>query len=298
MKKLKLNYLFLSIFFSFVITVLGCKSTPVITEEVNPLDLLDNGSSFYLKINAQEEQPLITNFICSNFGNISKNEAELASSKIDKLYLGLNKVRNNTQIQLSASCDVPSFAVNKVFNKKNNWIKEDVIVSDQEKKTNTSYSVYNNNNFLVSFPSKSHFIAGRNIFSMIEVFHLKQNKEVISESALLNPLVYEWLSLDDASLKFFATRPQSFLTALVGTNLNYKLVYARGKMNSDINNSNQYLMDLEFEFKETKVVPAAKSILMLAFGLTNSEVFLESPTHLKITNIRIAKKELYRILSL
>jgi hypothetical protein len=57
-------------------------------------------------------------------------------------------------------------------------------------------------------------------------------------------------------------------------------------------------MNLEFEFREKKVVPAAKAALSLAFGLTNSEVYLETPTHLVISNIKISKKELYKILVL
>ena len=113
---------------------------------------------------------------------------------------------------------------------------------------------------------------------------------------------YDWLSYEDGipdnEIHFYASRPQSFLTVLIGAQLNYQLDYIRGKMFNDSKNSNQYIMELEFEFKDRRIMPAAKGAITLALGLTDSEVRKDSDTHLTISNIKISKKQLYQLLSL
>ena len=67
-------------------------------------------------------------------------------------------------------------------------------------------------------------------------------------------------------------------------------------MVTDPKNDRQYLMDLEFEFKNSKLVTAARGILTLALGLTDSEVSQPEPNHLVIADIKISKEHLYKIL--
>lgn len=275
----------------------GCKSTPVVQKTVHPLNLIDNNSSFYLKIPTKQDKSLVVSIVEHNIKDVSESDANLIAERIDTIYLGINKRRKSTEFQLSAFCSIPKIAVSKLFTKKNGWNSEKLILQNQLG-DEVEYKIFDNSELLLSFPSQNLVTLGRAVPSMVEVyntyFYEIENGPVFN----LNPLITEWFEKDDDAIRFFATKPQSFLTILTGANLNYKLVYVCGTIISDTKRDDQYIMNLEFEFREKKVVPAAKAALSLAFGLTNSEVYLETPTHLVISNIKISKKELYKILVL
>lgn len=296
MKKLNIFYKVL-IFSLFLIMGVGCKSTPVVQKTVHPLNLIDNNSSFYLKIPTKQDKSLVVSIVEHNIKDVSESDANLIAERIDTIYLGINKRRKSTEFQLSASCSIPKIAVSKLFTKKNGWNSEKLILQNQLG-DEVEYKIFDNSELLLSFPSQNLVALGRAVPSMVEVyntyFYEIENGPVFN----LNPLITEWFEKDDDAIRFFATKPQSFLTILTGANLNYKLVYVCGTIISDTKRDDQYIMNLEFEFREKKVVPAAKAALSLAFGLTNSEVCLETPTHLVISNIKISKKELYKILVL
>ena len=55
-------------------------------------------------------------------------------------------------------------------------------------------------------------------------------------------------------------------------------------------------MNLEFDFQNPKRVTSARTILTLALGLTDSEVSQPEPNHLVISDIKISKEQLYKIL--
>jgi hypothetical protein len=54
-------------------------------------------------------------------------------------------------------------------------------------------------------------------------------------------------------------------------------------------------MTIEFEFNDERMVKAGAGMLSLAFGLTNSQTLLTTPTHLVVSDIRIDKKQLYKL---
>ena len=296
MKKLNI-FCKVLIFSLFLIMGVGCKSTPVVQKTVHPLNLIDNNSSFYLKIPTKQDKSLVASIVEHNIKDVSESDANLIAERIDTIYLGINKRRKSTEFQLAASCSIPKIAVSKLFTKKNGWNSEKLILQNQLG-DEVEYKVFDNSELLLSLPSQNLVVLGRAVPSMVEVyntyFYEIENGPVFN----LNPLITEWFAKDDDAIRFFATKPQSFLTILTGANLNYKLVYVCGTIISDTKRDDQYIMNLEFEFREKKVVPAAKAALSLAFGLTNSEVYLETPTHLVISNIKISKKELYKILVL
>ena len=59
-----------------------------------------------------------------------------------------------------------------------------------------------------------------------------------------------------------------------------------------------YLLDLTFNFKNEAYKKASKTILLIAFGLSNGDVEQESPTLLEISGLELNKKQLYKILAL
>ena len=85
---------------------------------------------------------------------------------------------------------------------------------------------------------------------------------------------------------------------MIGANLNFKLIYVKGFLKNDLKNEKQYITELEFEFRDPRVVGAAQAMLEVAFGLTDSSVRRISDTHLIVSGIRINKNQLYKILVL
>lgn len=278
----------------------SCKSAPQVSE-VNPLDLIDNASSFYLRIPSSVDPEMIQNMLKNNLRNLSDSDAEKITERIDIVYIGLNKSRKGSDYQISALCNIPKIAINHAFSKKNGWVSDKLVLSGNDEK-NVVYEVFQNSGLMASFPSENVACLGRAVPSMVETYHNLSQKISDSQKVPLNPEIRNWLcyenDIPDNQVRFYASKPQSFITMLTGANLNFKLVYVCGIMENDPKSENQYLMQLEFEFKEPKLMPAAKGMLSVAFGLTDSNVRTTSDTHLVISNIKINKKQLAKILVL
>lgn len=285
---------------SLIFSLVGCKSAPVVSE-VNPLDLLDNNSSFYLRIPTSVDPVMIQNMLRNNLKNLSQSDAEKVTDRIDTIYIGLNKSRKSADYQISALCNFPKIAINQAFSKKNGWTSDKLVLSGVDGKP-VNYTVYQNSGLLAAFPSVNVACLGRAVPSMVEKYNLLTKKESDPSVVPLDAEVRSWLQYEndipDDQVRFYASKPQSFLSMLTGANLNFKLVYVRGILENDPKNDKQYFMQLEFEFKEPKMLPAAKAMLSVAFGLTDSDVRITSDTHLIISRIKINKQQLAKILVL
>ena len=114
----------------------------------------------------------------------------------------------------------------------------------------------------------------------------------------LSDELVDYLKGSENEIRFYANKPQSFLTILTGANLDLRLIDVKGSFVTDPKHKNQYLLDLDFNFKNEKFLKAGKSLLTLAFGLTNSQEEVPQPNELKLNGIRIDKQQLYKILVL
>ena len=85
---------------------------------------------------------------------------------------------------------------------------------------------------------------------------------------------------------------------MTGANLDLRLIDVKGSFVTDPKHENQYLLDLDFNFKSDKFRKAGRALLTLAFGLTNSQAEEIDFSELKISGIRIDKQQLYKILVL
>ncbi len=291
-------------FVAFILIATGifvaCKSTPFVSE-VNPLDLLDSRSAFYIRIPKDVDSILISRMIQNNFEGLSEKDAQKISERIDTVYLGLRKSKKSVDFQISSLCSVPKIAVSSAFSKKNGWTSDKLILEGSDKK-NVSYTVYKNSEILAAFPTESIALVGNNVPSMVERYHNISQKIEFKDDFLLDEDIRDWLSYEngmcDGQIRFYASKPQSFLTTLIGANLNFKLIYVKGLLENDPKNENQYITELEFEFRDSRVVAAAHAMLEVAFGLTGSNVQKTSDTHLIVSGIRINKNQLYKILVL
>ncbi len=298
----KLNFfkiLFLS-FLSFVFFN-GCKSLPQ-TSVVEPLDLLDKDSFFYVSIPNQVDPNLINIILLNNVQSLSQKDAELISERIQHVYCGLIKNRQGTEIQASIQADVPTSYIPKVFSKKNGWNSELIKISNTERE----YISYSNNEIDIAFPSSNIVCLGRGLPYMINTYDLLAHEVVEPEQTVFNENVnkselpddlYEYLLNATDEIRFYANKPQSFLSVLTGANLDLKLVQVYGNFVVDQKHTSQYVLELNFDFKNEKFLRAGKGLLALAFGLANGQTEVVGNTKLVVKDIRIKKEQLYKILT-
>lgn len=278
----------------------ACKSAPFVSE-VEPLDLLDSRSAFYIRIPKDVDSDLVSRMIQNNLDGLSENDAKKISGRIDTVYLGLKKSRKSVDFQISALCSFPKLAVSSAFSKKNGWTSDKLALEGSDKK-DVSYTVYKKSGIFAAFPSEYIALAGNSVPSMVERYHNISQKIEYEDDFLLDENIRDWLSYEngihDGQIRFYASMPQSFLTTLIGANLNFKLIYVKGFLENDPKDENQYITELEFEFRDYRVVPAAHAMLDVAFGLTGSDIQKTSDTHLVVSGIKINKNQLYKILVL
>ena len=74
---------------------LACKSTPSVSE-VDPLDLLDSRSAFYIRIPKDVDSKLISRMLQNNLDGLSDADAQKVAERIDTVYLGLKKSKRNS----------------------------------------------------------------------------------------------------------------------------------------------------------------------------------------------------------
>lgn len=292
------NGFFLLFSLCFALFCFGCRSVSV-ENFVDPLDLIDSESSFYLRIPKNVDSDLISRMLQNNIQGISEKDAYRITERIDTVYLGLKKSRKSVEFQISSLCSFPKIAVGSAFSKKNGWSTDKLVLENSAKK-NETYTIYKNSGILASFPSVNIALLGRNVPSMVEKYHNISNGINTDFTFALAEDLHDWLSSDDRSsanqVRFYASKPQSFLTTLTGANLNLKLAYVKGFLVNDADDARQYLASLEFEFKDSRVVGAAKAMLEVVFGLTDSNVTVTSNTHLIVSDVKINKTQLYKIL--
>jgi len=275
---------------------ISCKSVPQ-ANPVNPLDILDAGSSFYLKIPEKTDPVLVSRILQSGIVGISPENADKITERIDIVYAGLERKLNQTAVQAVVSGIVPRIAVSRAFKKNSGWEFSSVYEKNTAGKlVEYVYYTEKSSGMQAAFPSDNIACFGYAVPSMIDSYHNHAFNGDLSNR--IQSSVYEWLSEGRDQIRFYAVKPQSFLTVLTGTNLNLRLAYVKGYMITDQNYTDQYIMTIEFEFNNERMIKAGESMLSLAFGLTNSQTQLTSPTHLIVSNIKINKKQLYGLFTL
>ncbi|MBP5519129.1 MAG: hypothetical protein J6X84_00925 [Treponema sp.] len=273
----------------------GCKSAPA-GRPVDPLELIDNNSAFYLAVPKAADSVLIERIICSVGEDISESDAKIISGHINKIYCGLNRSRYGTELQAAIDGNIPRSFLPKILNNKNGWK-----ISDYVPKNSISvYKVYSGD-IDMSFPSSKIACIGRDIDVMLDKYDSLVNLPYDNANELYTDLDDEliaYLKGAETEIRFFANKPQSFLTILTGTQLDLKLIDVKGSFKTDPKFDSQYLLDLSFRFKNVTYLKAGRALLNIAFGLTNSDDEIIGDNELLIHNIRIDKKQLYQLLLL
>ena len=292
MKKLKIVF---ATAIAFVMVLAGCKSAPA-GRHVDALELIDNKSSFYLAVPKAADNVLIERIITGFYEGASEADAKMIADRVNKVYCGLNRTRNGTEVQASIDGNVPRKYLPKVLNEKNGWIVSDYSPADSA----ANYKLYTGT-VEMAFPSEKIACVGRDIEGMLDKYDSLSKLTAEDTTELYSDLDSEltsYLKGAENEIRFYANTPQSFLTILTGAQLDLKLIDVKGSFRTDPKHPNQYLLDLDFNFKNGIFLKAGKTLLVLAFGLTNSQEEIIGDNELLIHDIKIDKQQLYKLLSL
>lgn len=277
----------------------GCKSVPA-AREVNAIELLDDKSTFYIALPSSADTKVIERIIKNNVPGISDSNVKLICEKINKVYCGINRSKNQMEFQSVLEGNIPVNMMSKVLSKKNGWTSKSVKSGDNQ----LEYKLYNISNDKINldmaFPSNKIACIGRNVQDMIVRYDTLVNLPVENNQLdiLIDEELTEYLTGSDNEIRFFANKPQSFLTILTGVKLDLKLKSVKGAFIQDVDHENQYILNLHFDFLNEKFLKAGKTLLMLAFGLTNSQSIVIGTDILEINGIKLDKEQLYKLLVL
>ena len=292
MKKLKI--LFSSVLLS-ALMLAACKSAPA-GRPVDALELIDDQSTFYIAVPKAADNVLIERIITGFYDGASDSDAKMIADRVNKIYCGLNRSKHGTEIQASVEGNVPKKYLPKILSEKNGWVVSDYSPAQ----SNSNYKLFSGP-VEMSFPSEKIACIGRNLEGMLDKYDSLSTLPAEDTTALYSDLDEEltaYLKGAEDEIRFYANKPQSFLTILTGAQLDLKLIDVKGSFKTDPKHENQYLLDFDFNFKNGTFLKAGKTLLVLAFGLTNSQEEIIGDNKLIIKGIRINKQQLYKLLSL
>ncbi len=279
----------------FFLLLAGCKSAPA-GRPVDALELIDDQSSFYIAVPRAADNVLIERIITGFYQDASEADAKMIADRVNKVYCGLNRSKQGTEVQASIDGNIPKKYLPKVLSEKNGWVTSDYT----PKNSAVSYKLYSGA-VEMAFPSDKIACVGRNLEGMIDKYDSLSKLPAEDTTELYSDLDKEltsYLKGAETEIRFFANKPQSFLTILTGAQLDLKLIDVKGSFRTDPKHENQYLLNLDFRFKNGTFLKAGRVLLVLAFGLTNSQEEIIGDSELLIHDIRIDKQQLYKLLSL
>lgn len=285
-------------FTSFILLslmVTACKTVPTGTK-VEPLDLLDNNSAFYISVPAQTDPELIQKVLMTKVKGLSPKDAAQISKNVKNIYCGMNKSKNSTEYQISVDADIPLNLIPKAFNERNGW----QITKFKPENAVNEYKIYSSPELDLSFPSDKVALIGRDVKDMVLKYEnisstpadLTLAEENFSD---LDFDMYDWLKNTGNEIHFYANKPQSFLSMLTGAQLDLKLFYVKGAFFIDPDYPDQYILTLNFLFKNEKYRKAGKTVLAIAFGLTDPKSIVVNSDEVIITGIKLQKQQLYKL---
>ena len=286
----KRSLLILSACICILAACISCTSAPQGTD-IKPLDLLDDAGAFYIKLPKKTDPVLVERILRSSVDGLDEGDAKTIASHIDTIYTGIARARRNTTIQAAISGSVPKKIVQSLLKKHAAWNQKELKIEGSDR----TYFYYTSSvsDMQLAFPSNKIACVAKDVGPMLIDFDSHSFMEDFSHR--VSDAVYEWLDDAGSEIRFYAPNPLSFLTILTGANLNLQLNYVCGSMITDAHHDDQYVMSIEFDFYNEKVVNMGKAMLALAFGLTNSQAVQNSPTNITVSGIKISKQQLYKL---
>ena len=277
--------------------------------KVEALALLDNRSNLYFAVPNNVDNELVEKIISDNVSGLAKHEIERIISRINTAYIGVNtskKVFSSDSVQVAVDGNIPKKMVHKVLTKNKDW---DVIMcSSCTAKKHPIYTraiIPGSQEYIsLSVPSNNVACMGRNIDQMLERYdtlslpdfadQVNNNEDSLAQT---DEYFYNYLLEAKDEIRFFANNPKSFLSTIIGANLDLKIITVAGSIVKDDKDPEKYKVKFIFKFSNNKYLKAGRALLKLALGMSSSEVEDGEDSELIVKNVLINKEQIYKLLS-
>lgn len=285
--------LFTSLFFS-------CKSGPVGSglPEVDPLALLQEDSSIYVRIPVQEHKALVQDIVIAELPYISESDATALVKQLDVLYAGLGTVQDRSRLEIVSTGEFPAFARNLIFTKNNGWNKraytatssEDALSRGFPNKFDVNYSSMSA--FKVSFLSDGMLLLSQNVNPGLENYALRRDVPETDYS--------KWIQEGGSDISFYIGKPGQYLRKLIGAAVTVSCDSIFGKLVLLPPRTGKKVTGPEYELEfnvrlnssQGKAMPMLYSLVSLAMRQMDGVVEKVDDLTLKVTGITASEREI------
>lgn len=281
------------------LNVTSCKSAEQAIPEVDPLSVLEEDSSIYFRIPVAKHTEFVKSLMCNFVPGLTEENADLIVPKITTLCAGIGSDDDSSRVQLSADGYISPLSVKVVITEKNGWTSNKADVSGSIATISVPYTYYTRSDteYQLSLPSLKNLVLAENVEPLLSRYN-DQLSAINSTGFVQTPsdnwtsTTYEWMTTASDDIRFCVLKPQAFLAGLLGTEMRFALVCARGSF-AELENGT-YNLSLELEFQSTLVVKAAQLALNLLYGKTAS-ISSES-TIIKIADINFTQDQILQLI--
>lgn len=317
LKKHNIFYKNLFIFVSLLFLVLGgCSSTPKLTaKKVHPLDLVDpyflnTRYDFYIYIPENAEKSIISKIIKNKVNGIDDKTTSQIVSNLNTMAIGFSKGEGEFTMAIDSniSSNYAAKMIKKIEGFNESKTETQVYSYDKEYYCQVPFSYYwkpNVNDYThFSFLNNSIICASsreKDILKISDQYYqlatnLYYDYNMNSQYNFINKIKFDG---NDDEIRFcVVSNIKDYLSYLIGDKLNVQIESVWGCFKENPNNDKAYLLDFTLEFKSSSYKRASKSLISLAFGISDGIIEdEENPCLLTIKGIDLNKEQLYKILS-
>ncbi|QTQ11720.1 hypothetical protein HRI96_05605 [Treponema parvum] len=293
-----INAAVLSFICVFIFIASSCKSVEKAIPAVDALSVLEEDSAVYFRIPAAQHSDFVKKLLYSAISGLTEENASLIVPKIDNICAGIGSAKDAGRIQFSADGYIPPLAIKAALTSKNGWNMKKSSVNASVGGIPVPYIYYSreDTDYSLGLASLKNIVLAKDVDPLFTRYNA-QLKSVSESGSVMRPQdtwtsdTYEWMSEKTSDIRFCVLRPQAFLASLLGTDMRFAIVCARGALAKGADGS--FNLTLELEFPNSLVVKAARAALTLVFG--KNIALGDSATVLKLTDMRFTQEQILEI---
>lgn len=283
----------------------SCKTTPkepaepdeevdyVAPTDLNPIALLSGDSSIYARLPAQKHKDLVKEILIEEIPNIQPGDIELITSRLGTVWTGQGTVEDRSRTEIVATGNIPSIALSGSLTKAKGWTRTKYTAQSTKKalalgyENEFRYYSHPDTSFKLSLMYKDLLGLAGNIEPLLDRCAVHQELEAGKRS--------DWISQESDDILFFITRPGQYLRNMIGGTINIATDYIYGNLRATA--SGDYNMTMRMHISDVRTIPALKSMLNLAFGLTGGTVSQSDDETLVVSGVPLTRKQIVAVIT-
>lgn len=291
-----------------LVSLLGlsaCKSTPkepevaeeesdyVAPTDLNPVALLSTDSSIYARLPAQKHVALVQDILKEEIPNIQPGDIQLITSRLGIVWTGQGTVQDRSRTELIATGSIPSVALSGSLTKAKGWTRTKYTAESTKKamalgyENEFRYYSHPDTMFKISLMYKDLLGLAGNIEPLLDRCAVHQELE--------DTRCTRWISQESDDILFFITRPGQYLRNMIGDTINISTDYIYGSLK--LTASGDYSMVMNMHISDARTIPALKSLLTIAFGLTGGTVSQADGETLLVSGVPLTRKQIVGVIT-